>query len=149
MSRFNFTDTQEDKCYISKETYLPYYNGISVLKHTSGCLLLCMQIAYLGAILELNIEEENNCHPGILFLDTVSNNIGTNSDSKDSIDPETYNELYKYLVELSDDNQIFIIDNTPPKINKPCKEFVFRRVNPNESLKGLIDISKNELNLNS
>ncbi|KOF56377.1 hypothetical protein AGR56_06070 [Clostridium sp. DMHC 10] len=105
MSRFNFTDTQEDKCYISKETYLPYYNGISVLKHTSGCLLLCMQIAYLGAILELNIEEENNCHPGILFLDTVSNNIGTNSDSKDSIDPETYNELYKYLVELSDDNQ--------------------------------------------
>lgn len=149
MRRFNFKDTQEDKCYISKETYLPYYNGISVLKHTSGCLLLCMQIAYLGAILELNIEEENNCHPGILFLDTVSNNIGTNSDSKDSIDPETYNELYKYLVELSDDNQIFIIDNTPPKINKPCKEFVFRRVNPNESLKGLIDISKNELNLNS
>ncbi|WP_252223911.1 hypothetical protein [Clostridium sp. ZBS2] len=144
MERFNFTDIQEDKCYISKDTYLPYYNGISVLRHTSGCLLLCMQVAYLGAILELNIEEDNNCHPGILFLDTVSNNIGTNSDSKDSIDPETYNELYKYLVELSDNNQIFIIDNTPPKINKPCKEFVFRRVNPGEGLKGLIDLSKNE-----
>lgn len=144
MKRFNFTDIQEDKCYISKDTYLPYYNGISVLRHTSGCLLLCMQVAYLGAILELNIEEDNNCHPGILFLDTVSNNIGTNSDSKDSIDPETYNELYKYLVELSDNNQIFIIDNTPPKINKPCKEFIFRRVNPGEGLKGLIDLSKNE-----
>ncbi|NFM77950.1 hypothetical protein FDC04_03730 [Clostridium botulinum] len=144
MKRFNFTDIQEDKCYISNDTYLPYYNNISVLKHTSGCLLLCMQVAYLGTIVELNIEEENNCHPGVLFFDTVSNNIGTNSNSKDSIDPKTYNELYKYLVELSDNNQIFIIDNTPPKINKPCKEFVFRRVNPGEDLKGLIDLSKNE-----
>lgn len=144
MKRFNFTDIQEDKCYISKDTYLPYYNGISILKHTSGCLLLCMEISYLGAILELNVEEENNCHPGIVFLDTVSNNIGTNSDSQDSIDPKTYDELYKYLVELSNINQIFIIDNTPPKINKLCKEFIFRRVNPGEDLKGLIDLEKNE-----
>ncbi|CAK7082499.1 hypothetical protein [Tissierella sp.] len=145
MVRFNFTSIQEDKCYISKDNYLPYYNGISVLKHTSGCLLLCMQIAYLGAILELNIEEENNCHPALLMLDTVSNNIGTNTDSTDSIDPETYGELFKYLVETSKDNQVFIIDNTPPKVTEPNKEFVFRRVNDGESLCGLIDMSKNEI----
>lgn len=145
MKRFNFTDTQEDKCYISKYNYLPYYNGISILKHTSGCLLLCMQVAYLGAILEINYNEENNCHPGLLMLDTVSNNIGTNTDSIESIDPATYNELYNYLIELSDNNQIVIIDNTPPKVNKVCKEIILNRVNPGESLKGLIDLSKNEI----
>lgn len=144
MKRFNFTDIEEESCYISKDNYLPYYKGISVLKHTSGCLLLCMQVAYLGAILELNLDEEDNCHPGLLMLDTVSNNIGTNIDAKDSIDPVTYNELYKYLIELSDDNQIIIIDNTPPKINKICKEIILRRVNQGEALKGLIDLSKNE-----
>lgn len=144
MKRFNFTDIEEDKCYISKDNYLPYYNGISVLKHTSGCLLLCMQVAYLGAILELNLVDEDNCHPGLLMLDTVSNNIGTNIEEKDSIDPVTYNELYKYLIELSDNNQIVIIDNTPPKINKLCKEIILRRVNQSETLKGLIDLSKNE-----
>jgi hypothetical protein len=145
MKRFNFTDIQEDKCYISKATYLPYYNGISILKHTSGCLLLCMQVAYLGAILELNLAEDENCHPGLLMLDTVSNNIGTNSDSGDSIDPATYKELYKYLVELSDNNQILIIDNTPPRIEKLCKEIVLKRVHPGETLRGLIDLSKNEI----
>ncbi|WXR60953.1 hypothetical protein WG909_11710 [Peptostreptococcaceae bacterium AGR-M142] len=147
MFRFNFTNTQEDGCYINKETYLPYYKGISVLKHTSGCLLLCMQIAYLGALLELNNEEDNNCHPGLLMLDTVSNNIGTNTESEDSIDPETYQELFKYLVELSEKNQIFIIDNTPPKVEVPKKEFVFRRVSEKNPLSGLIDESKNEMKI--
>lgn len=143
MKRFNFIDIEEEKCYISSENYLPYYNGISVLKHTSGCLLLCMQIAYLGAILEVNAIEKENCHPGILFLDTVSNNIGTNTDD-DSIDPKTYNELYEYLVELSEKNQIFIIDNTPPKTSKMPKEFVFKRVANGEVLRGFIDLTKNE-----
>lgn len=147
MERFNFTSIQEDKCYISKDNYLPHYNGISVLKHTSGCLLLCMQIAYLGSILELNVEEENNCHPAVLMLDTVSNNIGTNSESKDSIDPETYAELFKYLVEISKDNQVFIIDNTPPQISEKNREFIFRRVSDGEILAGLIDLSKNEIKL--
>lgn len=144
MFRFNFKDIEEDKCYISKENYLPYYNGISVLKHTSGCLLLCMQIAYLGAILEVNSAQDENCHPGVIMLDTVSNNIGTNSD-KDSIDPQTYNELYKYLYKLSEENQIFIIDNTPPKMGKKATEFIFKRVNSGEVLKGLIDLTKNEI----
>lgn len=147
MFRFNFTNIEEESCYISKETYLPYYSGISVLKHTSGCLLLCMQIAYLGALLELNNEEDNNCHPGLLMLDTVSNNIGTNKESGDSIDPATYQELFKYLIELSTNNQIFIIDNTPPKIEVPNKEYVFKRVSQGDSLRGLIDESENEIEL--
>lgn len=144
MLRFKFEDIQEDSCYISNNTFLPYYNGISILKHTSGCLLLCMQISYIGAILELNSEDENNCHPALLMLDTVSNNIGTDPDDKNSIDPETYNELFAYLGELSEFNQLFIVDNTPPEINKTKSEFVFRRVKKGQTLKGLIDYEVNE-----
>lgn len=144
MKRFKFDDTQVDTCYISNETFLPYYNGISILKHTSGCLLLCMEIAYIGAILEVNKDEENNCHPALLMLDTVSNNIGTDSESQDSIDPETYSELFKYLGELSDENQIFIVDNTPPEIEKDKNEFILRRVKKGEPLRGLIAADKNE-----
>lgn len=149
MQRFKFEDTQENSCYISNETFLPYYNGISILKHTSGCLLLCMQIAYIGAILELNLEDENNCHPALLMLDTVSNNIGTDADSKDSIDPETYSELFEYLGELSVNNQLFIVDNTPPEISKEKNEFVLRRVKRGQPLKGLIDFEVNEFVENS
>jgi hypothetical protein len=144
MKRFNFTDIEPKECYISKENYMPYYSGSSVMKHNSGCLLLCMQIAYLGAILELNQEEENNCHPSLLMLDTVSNNIGTDKNEDDSVDPKTYSEIYKYLSELSLNNQIFIIDNTPPEINVEHTEFFFHRVNPSEKLRGLIDMTKNE-----
>lgn len=144
MFKFNFHDTQEELCYISEDNYLPYYDGISVLKHTSGCLLLCMEIAYLGAILELNEKEDSNCHPCLLMIDTVSNNIGTNSSSKDSIDPETYKEIFNYLVKLSNNNQIFIVDNTPPEIKKFHKELIFRRVKHGENLKGFIDIECNE-----
>ena len=144
MQRFKFEDIQDDSCYISNETFLPYYNGISILKHSSGCLLLCMEIAYIGAILELNQDDDNICHPAILMLDTVSNNIGTDSDSKDSIDPETYNELFKYLGELSDNNQLFIVDNTPPIIEKEKNEIVLRRVKKGQPLKGLIADDKNE-----
>ena len=144
MKQFNFTDINEERCYIDKENYLPYYSGASVMKHSSGCLLLCMQIAYLGAILELNQEEDNNCHPGLLMLDTLSNNIGTDKADKESIDPKTYQEIYNYLIKLAENNQIFIIDNTPPKINSEHIELIFHRVNPGEKLKGLIDIDKNE-----
>ncbi len=144
MKRFNFTDLNPDECYISKENYMPYYSGSSVMKHNSGCLLLCMQIAYLGAILELNQEEENNCHPSLLMLDTVSNNIGTDKNENNSIDPKTYAEIYNYLSELSLNNQIFIIDNTPPEITIEHTEFFFHRVNPGEKLRGLIDTTKNE-----
>jgi hypothetical protein len=144
MKQFNFTDINEERCYISKDNYLPYYSGASVMKHTSGCLLLCMQIAYLGAILELNQEEENNCHLGLLMLDTLSNNIGTDKNDADSVDPKTYQEIYNYLIRLSEFNQIFIIDNTPPEINSDHVEFIFHRVNPGEKLQGLIDTTRNE-----
>lgn len=145
MYRFNFQDIQADSCYISTDNYLPYYRGISVLKHTSGSLLLCMEIAYIGAILELNAGEKENCHPGLLMIDTVSNNIGTNSEVKDSVDPETYNEIFSYIVELSESNQLIIVDNTPPKIEKEHISYNFRRVKKGEALKGLIDFEYNEM----
>lgn len=146
MFRFNFQDIQSESCYISEENYLPYYNGISVLKHTSGCLLLCMEIAYIGSILELNMDEEVNCHPGLLMIDTVSNNIGTDSEAKDSVDPKTYNEIFSYIVELSEENQLIIVDNTPPKIEKEHITYNFRRVKKGEELQGFISSSYNELN---
>lgn len=145
MFRFNFQDTQEDSCYVSSESYLPYYNGISVLKHTSGCLLLCMEIAYIGSILELNSEEEANCHPGLLMIDTVSNNIGTDSEAKNSVDPETYNEIFNYIVNLSEGNQLIIVDNTPPQIEKEHIAYNFRRVKKGEELKGFISFEHNEV----
>lgn len=104
-----------------------------------------MEIAYIGAILELNAGEKENCHPGLLMIDTVSNNIGTNSEVKDSVDPETYNEIFSYIVELSESNQLIIVDNTPPKIEKEHISYNFRRVKKGEALKGLIDFEYNEM----
>lgn len=146
MRRFNFKDTFEDTCYISKDTFLPYYSGNSIIKHTSGSLLLCMGIAYLGAMIEIGEGDERNCRPPILLIDTVANNIGTDLGVKDSLDPQTYVEIYKYLYELSEKNQIILVDNTPPQLDVQKKEYVFRRIeDPNEKLKGLIDETKNEI----
>lgn len=146
MRRFNFKDTFEDTCYISKDTYLPYYSGNSIIKHTSGSLLLCMGIAYLGAVIEIGYGDERNCRPPILLIDTVANNIGTDLEVKDSLDPQTYIEIYKYLYELSEKSQIILVDNTPPQFGVQKKEYVFRRVEDhNEKLKGLIDETKNEI----
>lgn len=146
MRRFNFKDTFEDTCYISKDTYLPYYSGNSIIKHTSGSLLLCMGIAYLGAVIEIGDGDERNCRPPILLLDTVANNIGTDLEVKDSLDPQTYIEIYKYLYELSEKSQIILVDNTPPQLGVQKKEYIFRRIEDhNEKLKGLIDETKNEI----
>lgn len=146
MMRFNFKDTFEETCYISKDTFLPYYSGSSIVKHTSGSLLLCMGIAYLGALIEVGVMDERSCRPPILLVDTVANNIGTNAEVEDSIDPKTYIEIYQFLYELAEKNQIILVDNTPPSSDVHKVEYVFRRVEGhNEKLKGLIDESKNEL----
>lgn len=146
MRRFNFKDTFEDTCYISRDTFLPYYSGNSIIKHTSGSLLLCMGIAYLGAVIEIGIGDERNCRPSILLIDTVANNIGTDLEVKDSLDPKTYIEIYKYLYELSEKNQIILVDNTPPQLDGQKIEYIFQRIeDQNEKLKGLIDETKNEI----
>lgn len=143
LKKFKFDNDNESETYISEKDYLPYYSGSSVSNHTSGCLLLCMQIAYLGAILDNGHNNEQHFyHPRLLMLDTVSNNIGTNKDSADSLDPETYEEIYKYLIHLSESNQVFIIDNTPPEIKVAHTSYTFYR----EGLKGLINLEKNEFN---
>ena len=147
MRRFNFNETFEKTCYISADTFLPYYSGNSIIKHTSGSLLLCMGIAYLGALIEVGKDDERNCRPPILLIDTVANNIGTNLEVKDSIDPQTYTEIYKYIYELSEKIQIILVDNTPPEFDVHKREYVFRRVEGhNKKLRGLIDESKNEIN---
>ncbi len=141
MKRFLFSNTNIDETFISDKDYMPYYSGASVSHHTSGGLLICMQIAYLGAIIEHSSKDDEHCnHPRILMLDTVSNNIGTNKDETDSLDPATYAELYKYLLNLSEITQLFIIDNTPPKIEKNHKCYSFHR----ENMRGLVDLEKNE-----
>lgn len=76
----------------------------------------------------------------------MANNIGTDLEVKDSLAPQTYIEIYKYLYELSEKSQIILMDNTSPQFDVQKKEYVFRRVEDyNEKLKGLIDETKNEI----
>lgn len=143
MRRFKFT---EESCYVNEETFQPYYSGNSIIKHTSGSLLLCMGVAYLGALIECSLEDELNCKPPVVMIDTVANNIGTNIADKDSVDPQTYQEIYKYIYDLSKAQQIIIVDNTPPETELSKKEYLFkRRATAKDPLIGLIDDSKNEM----
>lgn len=145
MKRFNFSNITDDLCYVSKETYLPYYGGNSIIRHTSGSLLLCMGVAYIGTIIEIITSDSRSSHTGFLLIDTVSNNIGTNKSATDSIDPNTYAEIIKYLYELSEKIQMVIVDNTPPDMNGQKKEYVFRRIENGKNLEGLIDTELNEI----
>ena len=119
---------------------MPHYQDVEVFKHESGGLLLCIQLAYIGSILENKLVNEDNKHPGFLMLDSISNNLGTNKDAKkvDNLDPESYEAIYKLLLSLAKDFQIFVVDNTPPEFIKP--KFTFYRHNR----EGLINPKLNE-----
>ncbi|WP_252235054.1 hypothetical protein [Clostridium sp. ZS1] len=133
--------------YINYNTYLPFYENASILEHESGGILVCMQIAYLASILKYQKDNEEVKHPGLLILDTIGKYLGTTLEANNEnytedmiMDPITYNELHKLLINISNDFQIFVVDNIPPKISEPYVEFVFYH----NGLRGLIDISKNE-----
>jgi hypothetical protein len=176
---FNFLNTEykgfmkrlkyniKGETYIHNEHFIPYYNGASVYAHESGGLLECMQLSYLGAILNSKTEGYAPGHPGFLMLDSLSKYVGTlkkgdllQGNSKDEIikpvddmnskennkihDPEVYEEFYKILVELSENNQIILVENTPlEQFDSLYTKYTFY-----EGEKGFIDKEKNELHDN-
>ncbi|KUP25942.1 hypothetical protein [Paenibacillus sp. DMB5] len=152
MKRFNYTSTIDT--YIHPNTYIPYYDGSSVYDHESGGLLLCMQVSYLGAIVASKKMNYAIGHPGILMLDSLSKYLGTlkkngqvqiNPEAegiaeKDLIkDPEVYEEIYKILIELCSDNQIIIVENTPPDLADAYTRYTFFSGD-----KGLVNLKANE-----
>jgi hypothetical protein len=81
------------------------------------------------------------------MLDTIGKYLGTTLQEtnfeieEDQImDPVTYEEIYKLLIELGSQFQIFIVDNIPHQIAEEFVEYIFYH----NDLKGLIDKRKNE-----
>jgi hypothetical protein len=133
--------------FIDEDAYKPVYKNASVTEHDSGGVLACMQIAYLSTILqnENSINEFN--HPGFLMFDTIGKYLGTYLEqigqeyTEDMImDPFTYERLYELFINLSENFQLFIVDNIPHSIARPYVQYTFYH----HGLKGLIDLSKNE-----
>jgi hypothetical protein len=141
LKKFNFS-TNPSVDYINPESYMPYYHDASVFDHESGGLVMCIQIAYLGAILKLKIDQPELNHPGLLMFDTVSKYLGINSNITDSerLDPQSYRAIYSFLIELQENVQIIIVDNTPPEIALSFVKYEFYR----NDLKGFINMDLNE-----
>jgi hypothetical protein len=135
--------------YIASDKYIPFHDGASVFEHESGGLLECMQISFLSAILSSRERGYAQGHPGLLMLDSISKYLGTIktetteeeiNDNERINDPEVYEEIYKILIELSANNQIIVVDNTPPEIVSGYTRHTFY-----SGKKGLINLSVNEL----
>ncbi|PRP55203.1 hypothetical protein ACRV5I_11250 [Bacillus halotolerans] len=142
--KYNTTNT-----YIDSKYYTPYHEGASVFEHESGGLLECMQISYLASILTSKKEGLAVGHPGLLLLDSISKYLGTirsnmdyeEREYKNRInDPEVYEEIYKIFVELSEDHQLIIVDNTPPNSYAKYSKYTFL-----SGTEGLINQNINEL----
>jgi len=134
--------------YIDYDKYVPYHEDASVFEHESGGLLECMQISYLAAILSSRSEGFAAGHPGLLLLDSLSKYLGTIKSDADQgdvqekeriSDPLIYEEIYKILIELSSNNQIIVVDNTPPDLVSDYTRYTFYSGD-----KGLINLNLNE-----
>ena len=131
------------EAYINNIDYYPYYDGSVVFNHTSGGLLQCVQIAYLISLVNEKVSNPAINHPGILMLDTLGKYLGTNQTDDSLIkDPMVYNEIYKVLIEISKNAQIFVVDNTPPVIAKGYIEYTFY-----DDGRGLVDENVNHLEI--
>ncbi|AIZ59297.1 MULTISPECIES: hypothetical protein [Bacillus] len=150
MKRLKYDTTNETN--IHQEQMIPYYNGASVYAHESGGLLECMQLSFLGAILTSKTKGYAKGHPGILLLDSISKYVGT-LEKKEEIgeefaspknkinDPEVYDEFYKILIELSENHQIILVENTPPdKYDSIYTKYTFYK-----GKRGFIDEEENEI----
>lgn len=139
--------SEESYCFINSTDYLPVYKGANIVEHDSGGILECMQIAYHITILSHGKHNINFKHPGFLMFDTIGKYLGTYLEqsgeqyTEDMImDPITYEEIYRVLIDLSKEYQLFVVDNTPHQIAKPFVQYTFY----NHDYKGLIDFNKNE-----
>lgn len=146
MRRLKYSVTEGT--YIHIEKMIPFYEEASVYSHDSGGLLECMQISFLASILKSKSVGYASGHPGILMLDSISKYVGT-LEGEDKLedrikDPEVYEEFYKILEELSENNQIILVENTPPSsYSRMYSQYTFYK-----GEKGLIDESFNEYVLN-
>jgi hypothetical protein len=147
----------DESTYIDRNSYIPYYNGASVYEHDSGGVLVCIQIAYIAAIIIATFKNENLGvkYPRLIMLDTIGKYLGayksihTSDDEEiELMDEQAYNDLYKILEHISEICQVIIVDNTPPKSQSKYIKYIFRnKSNSRESIseEGLIDLSKNEI----
>lgn len=133
--------------YIDYENYTPYHSNASVFEHESGGLLECMQLSFLSSILLSKDEGYAEGHPGFLLFDSISKYLGTlRSDMDDKYkkgrinDPEVYEEIYNIFVELSEEYQLIVVDNTPPSKFDQYIKYTFLA-----GEEGLIDLNVNEL----
>lgn len=146
--------------YIDENKYIPHYQDSSVFEHSSGGLLVCMQLSYLDAIVSSNFSKY---HPKLLLLDSVSKYFGTleytqkvegvkeelegtELDIENEVediekinDPEVYLNVFKMLVRLSETAQVIVVENTPPIEMREYVEFIFKN-----GMHGLIDLDENE-----
>lgn len=130
--------------YIDENTYIPYYQGSSVYEQESGGLLECMQFSYLESIVS---SEYSKHHPQLLMFDTISKYFGTNvikqkieDDEKGMInDPQVYLNIFQILENLGNNNQIIVVENTPPEEMLKYEKYSFR-----SGERGLIDLTENE-----
>lgn len=137
----------EISTYIDYNNYMPYYNGANMLEHESGGILVCIQIAYLSAILEYKKVNHLVKHPGMIMLDTIGKYLGTSLKNSPEeftedmiMDPINHIELHKLLIKLAKNYQIILVENIPPEISKDYVKYRFYKNN----LRGLVDINKNE-----
>lgn len=149
----------ENDTYISSDDYIPYYNGASVYEHDSGGLLVCIQISYLGALINTFIEHEDFQikYPNFLMLDTIGKYLGayksiyvSDSETVEIMDEETYKGIYDLLSIIGEKTQVIIVDNTPPQEEWKYIRYIFKNETKSReaiSESGLIDLSKNEFSV--
>lgn len=146
MSRLKYDTTDT---YIDENNYTPYHDGASVFEHESGGLLECMQISFLAAIISCK-DIYAVGHPGFLLLDSISKYLGTirpDMDEEEKVnknrinDPEVYEEIYKIFIELSEQYQLIVVDNTPPVKYEEYAKYTFLS---GDEVLGLINLHVNE-----
>lgn len=133
--------------YINSNSYLPMYDNAGLQDHDSGGMLVCMQLAYLFAILFTKKRNEMFKHPGFMMFDTISKYFGTiktsSTDSADKekiFDPEVYEKVYSDMYRIGNSFQIIAVENTPPlNLDEKVIRYTFHN-----GEHGLVDLSKNE-----
>ncbi len=145
----------EDGTYLSEKDYIPYYDNASVYQHDSGGILASIQIAFLGALLKINSDSNfNTLHPNFILLDTIGKYLGKNKDiyldddtKIDIMDENVYNNIYDVLIELSNQSQIIVVENTPRSCDSKFIKYIFTKQNSNNKINssiGLVDLNENE-----
>ncbi|MOA52776.1 hypothetical protein D3C78_1761290 [compost metagenome] len=66
--------------------------------------------------------------------------INTTVSDDERLDPQSYRAIYSFLIEIQENVQIIVVDNTPPEIASNFVKYEFYR----NDLKGFINLEMNE-----